>query len=159
MSTVLLMSLTAAADPASEPITLPEPVTLPEVVARPDPLEPGRVRRDDGEPTSNVAVGPVPMLRVTLQDPGTVVMLTSTVDTPPTTLQSEPTAEGPTCDVLVEIDHRGIPERVRVERCDDERLAKRARRKVRRLRFEPAVYEGRAVAVADFPLVVAVDGP
>lgn len=125
-----------------------DPVTLPEFVVHPDPFVPAHVVESR---TAEHEV-PLPPVEVQLTDPGSVTMTLDTVDTAPKRVDEAPDA-GETCALTVTVDHRGAVDDVEVVTCDD---AKRARRAARQLRFEPGVYQGREVAVADVPVVVSL---
>lgn len=131
------------------------PTALPPLTVFPDPLVPSLTAPRPPEPTRIKA--PSLPLHTELPDPGPVVMLLATVDTPPR-LRASPRVRRPTttCDLVVAVDPHGRVSNPRVVSGDAGPLARRAKRRVRRFRFSPARYAGHPVAVADLMVTVPV---
>ncbi|MEN0063701.1 MAG: energy transducer TonB [Myxococcota bacterium] len=132
-----------------------DPVSLPDYTVNPDSLAPQLHSDTTLGNRLDLELSPPADFTLERADSGPVTMLLATVDSPPRPLTSTPTATARTCTLQLAVDPRGHPGRPQILRCD-RGLTRRAKRAARRLRFTPAIYGGRPVAVADFVVQVAV---
>ena len=137
-----------------------DPVTLPVMTITPDYLEPSLITSHSASTLDLELARPI-RFGGPSTDPRPVTMLLDSVDTPPQAkadnIRDSPAESEHTCELRATIDRDGRAVVTDVISCETAALARAARRVIAEATFEPGLYDGRPVAVADVPIWVTLE--